>query len=64
MSRWQANAASGSAIPATPWGCDQWNVFLRCSLGQDRKGIASSLHALKNIPLVFSSHHGIKSAFL
>jgi hypothetical protein len=37
-------------------------VFLRCLLGQDRKGIASALHALDNNQMLFSGHHGIYSA--
>jgi hypothetical protein len=37
-------------------------MFLRCLLGQDRKGIATALHALENNQLLFSGHHGISSA--
>jgi len=59
----KANAASGLIIAATPRGCDHVPVFHRYSLGQDRKGIATSLHALKNRHMIFSRHHGISSGF-
>ena len=41
----KANTASGFIITATPRGCGQKVDFLRCSLGQDRQGIAPALHA-------------------
>jgi len=41
----KAYTASGPVIAATPWGCGQKPDFWRCSLGQDRKGIATALHA-------------------